>query len=398
MISEGLEQYGIELLRGERKGVIASTLRGILWLLSFVYRFGVNTRLWLYRKRLWRERNLGCLVISVGNITMGGTGKTPVVEMIARELAQGGRRVAILTRGYKAEKPPLELTPHTHDIITGKKLKYPPLVVSDLDGTKPGIDSRYAGDEPYMLAHNLPGVAVVVGRNRVASGRLVLKEMEVDTLLLDDGLQYLDLRHRLDIVLIDSKAPFAKEYMTPRGFLREPKRSLKRASYIFLTKCDGGSNEEIRQQIRKYNKTAEILEMSHQPKHFTKLNTREVEPLEFLKGKRIAVVSGIARPESFEGGLERLGAEILIRKRFTDHHRYTVSEMRLFLEQILAVDADCLITTEKDAVRFPELVHWPVPVYFLRIEIEILTGQETWEHCVARICKPRPIIPEVRWF
>jgi tetraacyldisaccharide 4'-kinase len=395
-MKDDLELYGIELLTGVRKGFWASMLRFVLWLLSFVYRFGVSLRLWLYRKRIFREKNLGCMVVSIGNITMGGTGKTPVVEMFAKALSQGGRKVAILSRGYK-NKEIKDETP-VIDPVTNKPAKYPPRIVSDLKGLRPNMDSDLAGDEPYMLASNLPGVAVIVGRNRVTSGRLALHEMQVDTLLLDDGLQYLDLRHRLDIVLVDSQAPFGNGYMTPRGFLREPKRSLRRASYIFLTKCDGSSTVELIATIRKYNRTAEIIETTHRPKHLTLLQTREEVPLDFLAGKNIAVISGIARPESFEGGLEKMGATIRYMKRYTDHHRYEEAEIVELMLKAHERDADFIVTTEKDAVRFPMLGKWLVPVYFLRIEIEILTGQETWDHCVQRICKPHRIIPEDRWF
>src|ERR1700738_1538414 len=254
-----LEQYAIEVILDKRHGFRAILLRIALRLLSFLYLAIVQARLYLYRKRVLKERQLGCLVISIGNLTVGGTGKTPVVEKFARALQRGGRKVAILSRGYKSvdtrrRKSWLErwIDQNTPD---------PPRVVSD--GKNVLLDSATSGDEPYMLASNLDQVAVVVDKDRVKAGRHALKNFGVDTLLLDDGLQYLHLKHRLDIVLIDRQAPFGNEYLLPRGTLREPPQNLRRASYIFITKCNGESNDELIQRIRLHNRTAEIIECTH---------------------------------------------------------------------------------------------------------------------------------------
>jgi len=185
---EQLEQFAIEVILEDRGGKRAAVLRWVLHVLSYVYRGIVQLRLWLYRKRLMRERTLGCLVISIGNLTVGGTGKTPVVEKFARALQGGGRRVAILTRGYKSKKlPVLKRLWHR---LTNREA-YKPRIVSD--GRSILLDSRMAGDEPYMLAVNLKDVIVLVDKNRVASGRYAIEEMGCDTLLLDDGMQFLKL-------------------------------------------------------------------------------------------------------------------------------------------------------------------------------------------------------------
>ncbi|MBP7948173.1 MAG: tetraacyldisaccharide 4'-kinase [Verrucomicrobiales bacterium] len=395
-MKEGFEQFAVEVITGVRKGLRAGTLRLMLGGLSFIYRGAVGLRLWLYRNRILREKHLGCMVVSIGNLTVGGTGKTPVVEMFARALSAGGRRVAILSRGYKSEAPPKQ---RLRDKLTGRRQEPPPRVVSDGTGPQPQLDSRIAGDEPFMLAQNLPGVAVVVDKNRVKAGRHAIGELGADTLLLDDGLQYLKLRHRLDIVLVDRQAPFGNEWMLPRGFLREPPRNLRRASYIFITKCDAATpNDDLIRRIRRFNRTAEIIECRHAPLHLTHLVTREQRPLDFLQGRNIATISGIARPESFEGGLEQLGSTIRFTRRFTDHHRYTESEITEFILRADDRGVDFIVTTEKDSVRFPDLSKSLLPVYFLRVEIEILTGQENWESCVQRICQPHPVIPAQRWF
>ena len=222
---ENLEQFAIDVILERRQGSRARVLRGILYALSFIYERLVQVRLYLYRKRILRERTLGCLVISIGNLTVGGTGKTPIVEKFARALQSGGRRVAILSRGYKSVPRPSK---RNWLPGLGKKDVTPPRIVSD--GKSLLLDSVTAGDEPYMLAHNLQDVIVLVDKDRVKSGRFAIDKWKVDTLLLDDGLQYLHLKHRLDMVLVDRQAPFGNEFLLPRGTLREPPRNLRRAS------------------------------------------------------------------------------------------------------------------------------------------------------------------------
>src|SRR5213079_1177410 len=390
---ENLEQFGIDVVLERRHGFRAGILRGILHALSFIYERLVQLRLYLYRKRVFRERALGCLVISIGNLTVGGTGKTPIVEKFARALQSGGRRVAILSRGYKSVPHPSK-----RNWLTGfgKKDAAPPSIVSD--GKSLLLDSVTAGDEPYMLAHNLKDVIVLVDKDRVKSGRFAIDKWQVDTLLLDDGLQFLYLKHRLDVVLIDRQAPFGNEFLLPRGTLREPPRNLRRASYIFITKSTGASNEELIKRIRRYNRTAEIIECAHRPLHLKNVLTGEIAPLEKLRGTYIGSLCAIAAPDSFEGGLRKLGAQIEIAKRYIDHHRYTDAELQSFINRCIRRDLEMVVTTEKDAVRFPLLAKTEVPIFFLRVEIEILSGHETWEHCVARICKPQPMLTPERFF
>ncbi|HEX8371486.1 MAG TPA: tetraacyldisaccharide 4'-kinase [Chthoniobacterales bacterium] len=385
---EEAEEYAIDVIMGKRKGAQASILRTVLLGLSQLYTLGVQARLYLFRKRYIRDHQLGCLVISIGNLTVGGTGKTPVVEKFARALQNGGRRVAILTRGYKSKPPPDTRT--IWDKLLLKKQVREPRIVSD--GKNVLLDSEYAGDEPYMLAKNLKDVLVIVDKDRVKSGIRAIEEFGADTLLLDDGLQYLHLKHRLDIVLVDCQAPFGNEYLLPRGTLREPPRNLSRASYIFLTKSDG-QNEELIKRIRKYNRRAEIIECAHQPLHLENLHSGEIISLDFLKDKYVGALSGIASPESFENGLRRLGATVELNKRFADHHRYTKEDLDAFLSRCIRRDVHAIITTEKDAVRFPKMEALEVPIFFLRVEIQILSGHETWEHCVRRICDPQHISP-----
>jgi tetraacyldisaccharide 4'-kinase len=390
---ENLEQFGIDVVLERRRGVRATALREILYALSFIYERLVQLRLYFYRKRILRERALGCLVISVGNLTVGGTGKTPIVEKFARALQAGGRRVAILSRGYKS-------VPRKRRWLDRLRRRDadPPRVVSD--GKSLLLDSLTAGDEPYMLAHNLKDVIVLVDKDRVKSGRFAIDKWNVDTLLLDDGLQYLHLKHRLDMVLVDRQAPFGNEFLLPRGTLREAPRNLRRASYIFITKNTGESNETLIERIRRYNRTAEIIECAHKPLYLQNVFTGEQLPLERLRDAFIGSICGIAAPESFEGALKKLGAHVDLAKRYIDHHYYSEAELTTFINRCIRRDLAMIVTTEKDAVRMPRLpeADMKVPICFLRVEIEILSGHESWEHCVARICKPQPMLSPERFF
>jgi len=390
---EQLEQFAIEVILEGRGGKRAAVFRWFLHALSFIYRGIVQLRLWLYRNRFMRERTLGCMVISIGNLTVGGTGKTPVVEKFARSLQAGGRRVAILSRGYKSKKLPF-LKGIWHSVTNREP--YKPRIVSD--GRSILLDSRMAGDEPYMLAVNLKDVIVLVDKNRVASGRYAIEEMGCDTLLLDDGMQFLKLKHRLEIVLVDRQAPFGNEQLLPRGTLREPAGNLRRASYIFITKSNAEGNEELIKRIRTYNRTAEIIECSHQPQYLEHVITGERLPLEWLRGKHVGALSAIAAPKSFEDGIKRLGAKIELSRHFADHHRFTDREITGFLKRCGNRALDAVITTEKDYVRLPRVTAPEVPIYFLRVEILILSGAESWQSCVDRICKRQAMMAPEKFF
>jgi tetraacyldisaccharide 4'-kinase len=377
------ERWGADVIFGRAKGFRAALTRFAMSLLSGVYRAGVQFRLLTFRKRWRQQHHLGTLVISVGNLTVGGTGKTPVVELLSRTLRDRGRQVAILSRGYKSRK-----LKRAQDWKDDQGQPVPseemPKVVST--GRALLLDSKFAGDEPFMLAKNLDGVRVVVDKDRVKGGRFAISHLQADTLLLDDGLQYLSLAHGQDIVLVDRSAPFGTGHILPRGTLREPPQNLCRASYILITKCDGTSNEALIEQLRRHNRVAPIIECTHGPRYLENVFTGEQKPLDFLKDKWVGAVCGIAVPEGFERGLEKLGAHVEIRKHFPDHYRFTRREIERFLERCIQRDMELIVTTEKDAVRFPRPAKIVVPIYFLRIEVEILRGQDHWDEMIERFC------------
>jgi tetraacyldisaccharide 4'-kinase len=386
-----LEQFAIEVILHNKPGITATLFRGFLHGLSWIYKGLVRLRLRLFRERIIHDHHLGVPVISIGNLTVGGTGKTPVAELLARAMLQNGRRVAILSRGYKSKRQrKARFWTKWMAKMRGIELpKNPPRVVSN--GEKVLLDSYIAGDEPFMLAHNLPGVPVVVDKDRVKAGLYAIEHFGADVLLLDDGLQYLRLKHRLDMVLIDRTAPWGNGYLLPRGTLREPPRHLKRASYIFLTKCDGKDNSEIIAELRKYNRVAEIIECRHSPKYLENIHTRERIPLESLYGAHIGAVSGIAVPESFESGLTKLGAKVDVIKRFADHHRFSAKDIETFLARCEKRDVAMIVTTEKDFVRFPKMQPGLVPIFFMRVEIEIIKGREIFDRMIRIICEPREV-------
>src|SRR5271170_5951467 len=301
---ENFETFFLEVIFEERHDFRAKLTRVILFGGSKIFQVAVKIRRWLYNVRLLRDKPLGVQVIAIGNLPVGGTGKTPVVEKFARELRDAGRNVAILSRGYRSKPAPL------HKQILNKILlredQTPPRIVSD--GKSLLLDSETAGDEPYMLASNLKDVVVLVDKDRVKSGRYAIEKFGCDTLLLDDGFQYWKLAgRRQDVVLVDCQQPFGNEYLQPRGSLREPPSHLARANTIFITKSDG-KTDELRRRIEQLNPTAGIIECIHHPLYFEDVFTGERKGLEFLTGKKVASLSGIAQPESFEQSLVKLGA------------------------------------------------------------------------------------------
>jgi tetraacyldisaccharide 4'-kinase len=379
---ESLETFVLEVIFDERRGALAGTVRVLLFGASKLFAVAVKLRRFLYNARILRDATLGVQVIAIGNLTVGGTGKTPVVEKFARELRDAGRNVAILSRGYRSKPPPV------HEWLKNKLLfredTTPPRIVSD--GKSLLLDSEMAGDEPHMLASNLKDVVVLVDKDRVKSGRYAIEKFGCDTLLLDDGFQYWDLRgRRHDVVLIDRQQPFGNEHMLPRGTLREPPSHLARAHTIFITKSDGHT-EELRRRITALNSTAAVIECVHHPMYLQDVFTGERQSLDFIKGRKVGSFSGIAQPESFEHSLVQLGAELVYAKRFADHHRFSQQEILNAINRGKKRQAELIITTQKDAVRFPKLDRRDLPILFMRVEIKIVSGADDFRDCVRKIC------------
>src|SRR6266851_781877 len=381
--NENLETFLLEVILEERRGLFATLVRAVALVSSKLFELIIKARRFLYNIRILRDSTLGVQVIAIGNLTVGGTGKTPVVEKFARELRDQGRKVAILSRGYRSKPPPI------HQWLLNKLLlrddTTPPRVVSD--GKSLLLDSEMAGDEPYMLASNLKDVVVLVDKDRVKSGRYAIEKFGCDTLLLDDGFQYWRLAgRRRDIVLIDCQQPFGNERLLPRGTLREPPSHLARAGTIFITKSDGNT-ARLRARIARHNPAAAIIECIHHPLYLEDVFTGERHSLELIRSRKVASLSGIAQPESFEQSLVKLlGAELVYSKRFIDHHRFSQQEILNVVNRSKKRQAAAIITTQKDAVRFPKIDRRDLPIYFMRVEIKILSGAKDFNDCVRQIC------------
>jgi len=385
-----LALFTVDVIYDRRNGSDTLLLGGFLRFCSWFFDASVQTRTFLYRNRILRDQPLGCLVVVVGNLTVGGTGKTPVVEKLARALADRGRKVAILSRGYKSKPDPLYRR-WWRWLSHGEPP--PPKVVSDGVGLR--LDSEQAGDEPYMLARNLVphGVVVLVDKNRVKAGQYAIRHFGADTLILDDGFQYLPLRGQLNLLLVDQTNPFGNRQLLPRGILREPVKHLSRASYIFLTKSDGQPQPELEAAIRQYKPNAEFIVCAHRSKYLSPLGHEGPRfELSRLKGAKVGLFSGIAAPENFEKLIRENGATITVNRRFLDHHRFTEEEIEAFFEEAKAAQVDYVVTTEKDAVRLRADFKPPIALYYLRMEVEILKGADDFDEAVSRICFPK--IPE----
>ncbi len=356
-----MEKYLLSIISDEKRGFFTSFLRFILLILSGIYYLGLQVIRFLYRVRILKRLKLKARVISAGNLTVGGTGKTPAVEGIARLLQEKGRKIAILSRGYKRVK--------------GRGLRVKDVAVVT-DGKEILLSAKEAGDEPYLLAQNSSGIPIVVGKNRIKSGNYCLANFNTETFILDDGFQYQRLERDLDILLIDSLNPFGNGHLLPRGILREPLRSLKRADLYILTRTDQVRNlEGLKNRIRSINPFTPILESIHAPCYLEDLKSKKKFDLEFIKDKEVLALSSIAHPESFEKTLKDLRAIIMKRLRYPDHHPYTKED----LEEISTKARGCLIiTTQKDGVRLEPLLE-NESILALRIELKITKDQEILE-------------------
>ena len=372
----------VDVVEGEEKGFFFNLLRFGLTILSGVYGFLIGLLLFLYRCRLLKRKRLPAYTISVGNITVGGTGKTPAVEMLAEELQKGKRKVAILSRGYK--RAPGRQSP--------PKCRRAGMVSSKMPAGRHGkmgvvcegrnilMEVREAGDEPYLLARSLSGVVVMVGKDRISSGNYALTNFGVDTIILDDGYQYWPLRRNLDIVVVDSVNPFGNGHLLPRGRLREPLKNLGRGDLFLLTRVDQADDlEGLREKLKKLNPGAKIMETVHRPDRLLELRTREERQLPILAGKRVLALSSIGHPESFKRTLTSLGALLVEKVRFPDHHWYKEDELRGVGEVALRKEAEFIVTTEKDAVRIPPGPVSPVEILYLKIKLRIVKGEEILE-------------------
>jgi len=338
------ERYYRELWEGKRRSPGDLLLVGLLTPLSLIYSLAVRVRAQLYAAGIRHSRRLGRPVVSVGNLSVGGTGKTPMVALLARDLIAGGRRVAVLTRGY------------------GGTTKGGCRVVSD--GTGLLATAAECGDEPCLLARSVSGLIVVVGSDRFQAGRMALERFSPDLFILDDGFQHLRLHRDLNILLLDGRRPFGNGRLLPAGLLREPVSAVRRADLVVLTRC---GDTEVTIPVTG----VPVCRSSHRLKGFAPLDGGPVAPFSALRGRRGVACAGIADPGSFFSALREAGVELSAALAFTDHCRYGEGEMGLLKRAFVRTGADFLITTEKDAVKLSSFGSALGEAYAAVLEIEL---------------------------
>ncbi len=344
--------YLYSLSTDKSKGFVPGLIKPILFVLSLVYGLVVRFLLIFYRLRPCR---LACKVISVGNITLGGTGKTVLVEYIAQSLGRQGRRVAVLSRGYRARS---QVT-----LCRGQA------------SHKSQVLKNNEADEPRMLQERLGDVPVIVDSDRVRGARRALSEFGADTVILDDGFQQWKIKKDLEIAAVDARNPFGNRRLLPRGILREPVFSLRRADIIVLTKLNLallGQVEELKNYLQRLNPAALIINSRYEPAGFYPFGDgQELLSPQSFQGAKVAVFSGIADPDSFEQLIRSLGMSIALSFRFNDHHEYSPTEVEGIVRQAREKASVAIITTEKDAARLRSL--WPLTqdprLYILRITL-----------------------------
>ena len=319
-----------------QRWLLTTPLHLLLIPFSWLYAVGIWIRNRLYTLDVFKAQTLPCPVISVGNIAVGGTGKTPAVIAIAGHLQKAGLRVAILLRGYKRE---------ARAGIT---------VVSD--GRQMYASAKESGDEAYMMAHCLSDVPIIVGRERYLAGQIAVERFNVDVLLLDDGFQHRQLRRDVDILTVPVTHPFGNPArLLPSGTLREPPAALRRADIILLTHADTPETSVCaKTAVKRFAPEALVLESVHQPRHIYPLirgASEEHQDVEVLKGRRLLAVCGIGNPEAFVRTLMRYspaGVELLA---FPDHHVYVEADEQRIDAAFRAAKADLVVTTQKDAQK-----------------------------------------------
>ena len=353
----------IENIITDNDPVCGICLKPLLSILSVVYGGAVTLKRKAYQKGVLRPKKLPCIVISIGNLTMGGTGKTPMTLYVAERIKELGYTASIISRGYKGR--------------TEKKGG----IVSD--GRNLLMSSKDAGDEPFMMASILRDIPVVVGQNRFDAGMLAVRHFDPDVLVLDDAFQHVKLKRDIDLVLLDYRRPFGNGCLLPLGVLREPITSLFQADALILTRFDaddGAENTSILAKLESYAQGIPIFKAYHVPyiqqvvkqdncsleENFLKTLTCDSN---FLKGRRVFPFSGIANHKDFLKTVESLGAVVTDFQEFPDHYQYKDIDYKRVIQSAVDAGTDYLVTTEKDYVRMANMPKWPVDLVVLGVGI-----------------------------
>ncbi len=331
----------LDVVSGRRRGVAAGLARAGLAVVSGPYRLAVGLRNWLFDRGWKRSRRAAVPVVSVGNLTLGGTGKTPAVEYLAKWFREQDRRVTILSRGYGA--------------------------------------GRGRNDEALVLEENLPDVPHLQGKDRVALARIAVEELESEVLLLDDGFQHRRLARDLDIVLIDVTEPWGYGRVFPRGLLREPAKGLRRADFVILTRCDQAPPEMVaatRAETARWVPGSRIAESIHAPVDLVNADAA-TEALELVRHRPVAALCGIGNPEAFRRTLANLGPDLTAFEVFPDHHDFTRTDVERLREWARQLPPEVLVlTTQKDLVKLRVSQLGGRPLWAVRVALSITAGLE----------------------
>lgn len=331
-------------------------LAALLLPASAGFGLGLYARLMAYNRGWLTQKKIDVPVISIGNITCGGTGKTPVTIDVARRFVEIGHKVGVLSRGYK------------------RLSKDPILVVSDGNGT---IQScAESGDEPYMIARSVPEAVVIVGSKRTATAPFAVQRFGCDILLLDDGFQHFPIARNTDIVLLDYNDDLTKDKLLPAGRLREPLGALSRADWVIVSKVPESPDFErlasIQSIVTRFAPNAHVSSCRMAPSSVQTLAGDVSQPIAMLRGAKVVAFSGIARPGAFIEQLRDLGAQVVAERSFGDHHWYTHQDIAELRSAFELSKAELIITTEKDAVKLPEAMVKGLPLTVLRQEVQWL--------------------------
>ena len=332
--------------------------RALIWLPAKLYELAVRLRVAAYETGYRKPRRLDAAVIAVGNLTLGGTGKTPLVEYIARYLQREAHRVAILTRGYGRKSGAMQTLNAPRHSRAGESANNP--------------SYREVGDEPLMLARLLPDVPIVVHKDRYEAGRRATQAFGADVLVLDDAYQHLRLARDLNLLLIDASDPFGGFEMVPMGHLREPLYGIKRADAVIVTRADRPFDQaQVAAIIRHFcGDHTPVMYMTNRITGLRHLETGVVyEPREFI-GWKAAVLCAIGNPHAFAEDILQLGIDIVAEHFFRDHHPFTQADLDRATAAARQAAADLIVTTAKDAVRLEGLRHGAVPIYVAEMGVE----------------------------
>ncbi|MBN2056011.1 tetraacyldisaccharide 4'-kinase [bacterium] len=325
-----------------------------LQLLARIYEGATRLRLAAYDTGMF-STHLPVPVISVGNLTTGGTGKTPFTISLARRLLAGGHRPVILSRGYnRTGRAPIAFVSNRSQVL---------------------LSPAEAGDEPYMMARRLPGVPVVVGPRRRLTGWIAMERFDPGCMILDDGFQHRAVARDLDIVLLDGGIPLDKARLLPAGPLREPLSSLLRAQLVIISHATEHDIDPMAITVARVAPHLAIAAGHHEPDVLVAVAGGATIPAATLKGRSIAAFCGIARPDAFRRTLVALGARVTRLESFRDHHHYRPQELSHICARASREGAELVVTTEKDAVKIPNVPAAP-PLYYLSIDFKLIKGTE----------------------